>query len=129
MLIFGHAHIPHEKLYHIASIEAIKHTPSNATLLFDFDEEVFELIGHAQVNDISFAVNVTSLKEAILVENLDASYILIGSSLANSVQKAADTYLFDAKILVHAKDEDMIEELASQGVDGLIFAEAIIKVS
>ena len=129
MLIFGHPRIDHEKFYHIASIEAIEHTPSNSLLLFDFDAEVFELIEHAQTNALSFAVNVASLKDAILAENLDATYILINSDMATSVQKAADTYLFDAKILVHAKDESQIEELASEGVDGLIFAEAIIKVS
>ena len=129
MLILGHPHIDHEKLYHINSIEAIEHTPSNSLLLFDFDAEVFELIEHAQTNALGFAVNVSSLKDAILAENLDATYILINTDLATSVQKVADTYLFDAKILVHAEDESLIEELASEGVDGLIFAEAVIKVS
>ena len=129
MLILGHPHIDHEKLYHVGSIEAIEHTPSNSLLLFDFDTEVFELIEHAQTNALNFALNVSSLKDAILAENLDATYILINADLATSVQKAADTYLFDAKILVHAKDEGLIEELASEGVDGLIFAEAVIKVS
>ena len=129
MLIFGHPRIEHEKLYHIGSIEAIEHTPSNSVLLFDFNDEVFELIEHAQSNSLSFAVNVTSLKDAILAENLDAKYILLTMDIADSVQKAADTYLFDAKILVHTRDESSIEELASKGIDGLIFAEAIIKVS
>jgi len=129
MLIFGHPRIEHEKLYHIASIEAIEHTPSNSVLLFDFNDEVFELIEHATTNALSFAVNISSLKDAILAENLDAKYILINEDIAASVQRAADTYLFDAKILAHAQDESVIEDLASKGIDGLIFAEAIIKVS
>jgi len=129
MLIFGHPHIPHEKLYHINSIEAIEHTPSNSILLFDYDDEVFELIEHAQENALGFAVNITSLKEVLICENLDATYLLITQALASQVQKAADTYLFDAKILVHIEDEDTMENLAQIGVDGVIFAEAVIKVT
>lgn len=129
MLLFGHAHIPHEKLYHIASIDAISHTPSNATILMDFDENVYELIEHARANAICFALNIHSLREAILAENLDVKYILCSPKQAQSIQKAADTYMFDAKILVHSEDENLIEELASGGIDGIIFSEAIIKVS
>ena len=129
MLIFGHPHIPHEKLYHINSIEAIEHTPSNSVLLFDFDNEVFELIEHARENALEFAINITSLKEALICENLDARYLLITQTLASQVQKAADTYLFDAKILVHIEEEDTMESLAQIGADGVIFAEAVIKVT
>jgi len=129
MLIFGHPHIPSEKLYHIGSIEAIEKTPSNSTILFDYNEEVFGLITYSLENELHFALNIASLKEAIICENLDAKYLLVSSELALSVQKAADTYLFDAKILVHAKNEDEIQDLASEGIDGIIFAEAIIKIS
>ena len=129
MLLFGHPHIPHEKLYHISSIEAIEHTPSNSVLLFDFDKEVFELIEYAKENALEFALNIFSLKEAIICENLEAKYLLLSTELASSVQKAADTYLFDAKVLAHIKDEDDIEDLASEGIDGAVFAEAVIKVS
>lgn len=129
MLLLGHPHIPHEKLYHVNSIEAISNTPSNSTLLFSYDGEVFELIEHANANGLPFALDVTSLKDAIIGENLDAKYILLDHKIAKSVQNAADTYLFDAKILVHAQNEKSIEELANEGIDGIIFAEAIIKVS
>ncbi|MDF1880212.1 hypothetical protein JHD50_02650 [Sulfurimonas sp. MAG313] len=129
MLIFGHPHIENEKLYHINSIQAIEHTPSNSVLLFDFDAEVYELIEYAKENALEFALNISSLKDAILGENLDAKYLLLSQELAYPVQKAADAYLFDAKILVHGENEDIIEGLASKGIDGLIFAQAIIKVS
>ena len=129
MLLFGHPHIEHEKLYHVSSIEAIEHTPSNSVLLFDYDNEVFELIEHARENALEFALNISSVKEAIICENLEAKYLLLSDELAPSVQKTADTYLFDAKVLVYITDENAIEDLASEGVDGAIFAEAIIKVS
>jgi len=129
MLIFGHPHIDNEKLYHVSSIEAIEHTPANSVLLFDYSNEVFDLISHARVNALQFALNVTSLKDALFAENLDAKYILVSYDHASVIQKAADTYIFDAKVLVHVEDESNMEDLAQRGLDGIIFAEAIIKVS
>lgn len=129
MILLGHPHINSEKLYHVNSIEAIAHTPSNSVLLFSYDKEVFELIDHAYKNALEFAVDVHSLKEAIICENLNAKYILIDKEIASSVQKAADTYIFDAKVLAHIENDDEIEALASEGVDGAIFSEAIIKIS
>ena len=129
MLLFGYPHIPSEILYHVGSIEAIDHTPSNSVLLFSCDEEVFELIEFAKINSLEFALDIQNLKQAIICENLNAKYLLVDKGLAKSVQNAADTYLFDAKILVHIKDVDDIEELASEGIDGAILPEAIIKIS
>ncbi len=129
MLLFGHPNVPSEKLYHVSSIEAIAHTPSNSCLLFSFDPEVFELIEYANSNALEFALDVSTLKEAIIAENLDARYLLVQNDIANDVQKAADTYVFDAKILVHTTDEGMIEAFANEGIDGVIFPEAIVKIS
>ena len=127
MILLGYPHVQHEKLYHISSIEAIEHTPSNSTLVFSYNSEVFDLIEHARDNSLEFALEVSSLKDAIISENLDAKYILLKREIAKSVQRAADTYLFDAKILVHIEDENSIETFANDGIDGVIFAEAIIK--
>lgn len=129
MLLFGHPHVEHEKLYHISSIEAIEHTPSNSVLLFTYNNEVFDLVAHAHANALEFALDITTLKDAIISENLDAKYLLVRHGIAKSVQRAADTYLFDAKVLVHIEDEKSIETLADEGIDGVIFAEAIIKIS
>ena len=129
MLIFGHPFIKNEKLYHISSLEAIEHTPSNSTVLLTYNADIFEFIEKATQDRVDFAIDITSLKDAIICENLNAKYILVPHEIAKSVQKAADTYIFDAKILVHAKDENSIEELAEEGIDGIIFSEAIIKIS
>jgi hypothetical protein len=129
MLLFGHPQILNEKFYHINSIEAIAHTPSNACLLLTYDEEVFELIEYARENDLAFAIDVSNLTEAIICENLDAKYLLVNDEIAKRVQTAADTYLFDAKVLVHIKEEEAIEALAEEGIDGAVFSEAIIKIS
>ncbi len=129
MLLFGHPHVPNEKLYHVSSIQAIANTPSNSCLMFSFDQEVFELIEYAKSNTLEFAIDVSTLKDAIICENLEAKYLLVNDEIANDVQKAADTYVFDAKVLVHITDEDKIEALANEGIDGVIFSEAIVKIS
>ena len=129
MLLFGHPRIPNEKFYHVNSIEAVAHTPANSCLLFGYDEEVFELVEHARENDLPFALDIPTLTAAIICENLGAKYLLVSDTIAKSVQKAADTYLFDAKVLVHVKDEEEIEALAEEGIDGVVFSEAIIKIS
>jgi len=129
MLLFGHPRIINEKFYHVNSIEAIAHTPSNTCLLFSYDEEVFDLIEHARENDLAFALDIASLSEAIICENLNAKYLLVDDEIAKSVQTAADTYLFDSKVLVHIKDEKEIEALAEEGIDGAVFSQAIIKIS
>jgi len=129
MLIFGHAHIPSENFYHVNSIEAIEHTPSNTTLLFSSDEEVFEMVNFAKENSVNFALEIKSLQEAIIFESLDAQYLLVKKELAKKVQNAADTYLFDAKVLVHLEDEENFEDLIEEGIDGVVFSEAIIKIS
>ncbi len=129
MLLFGHPNVKNEKLYHVNSIEAIRHTPSNSCLLFSYDEEVFELISHARANGIAFALDVSNLKEAVIGENLDAKYLLLSEEICVRVQKAADSYLFDAKVLVHIDDEEEIGSFADKGIDGAIFSQAIIKIT
>jgi hypothetical protein len=129
MLIFGHPHLPSETLYHIDGIEAIASTPSGATLLFGWDEANLDLVTHCRANDLPFALDVASVKEALFAQNAGARYILVENTLAKSVQKVAETYLFDAKVLTRIAHESQIEAVAYEGIDGVIFAEAIVKVT
>ena len=129
MLIFGHPLIPSETLYHIEDIEAVPNTPPGATLLITFDEAHLDLVTYARANDIPFALQVDSVKALVLGENLGCRFALVESTLAKSAQKVAETYLFDAKILCRIKDDAQIEPMAFEGIDGVIFAEAVVKVS
>lgn len=129
MILFGHRFIASESFYHIDSVSSIKKTPSNSLIYLDFNEENLDIIDHLISNDIKFALHVTSIKEVVYAENLGASYIVLEQNLAKDAQKIANEYLFDAKILAHADDENEIEDLAYQGVDGAIFLKAIIKIS
>lgn len=129
MLIFGHPLIPSPMLYHVECIEAIAQTPSQAAVVFEMNACNHDIIAHCRANELPFALFVASVKEALFAERLDARYILTDDVLAKSVQKVAEAYLFDAKILARITDESQIEVIAFEGIDGVIFPEAIVKVT
>ncbi|WP_345973073.1 hypothetical protein [Sulfurimonas diazotrophicus] len=129
MLIFGHPHLASDPFYHIDSPEAIATTPAGSTVLFAWGIANLDLVSYCNANDIPFALEAGSVKEALFAENAGARFILVESALAPSVQKVAETYLFDAKVLAYIEDETQIEAMAFEGIDGVVFAEAVIKVT
>ena len=129
MIFFGHKFLKSEHFYHVETIYSIAKTPSNSTIFLNFDEKNLDIIDHLFINQIKFALHVRSIKELVYAHALGALYVTVEKQLAKNAQKIANDYLFDAKILVHVEDEDEIEELALLGVDGVIFAKAIIKIS
>ena len=129
MLLFGHRFITSERFYHIDDIDAIAHTPPNSLLYLNFSENNLDIVEHMHANHLKFALECTTLTEVIYANALDAAYIVVDEELAKSAQNAADAYLFDAKILVHIDSDEKIEAMASEGIDGLIFSEGIVKIS
>jgi len=129
MLFFGHRFIDSEHFYHISSIDAISNTPPSSTIYINFNEDNLEIIKYAILNDVKVALHVESVSEIVYGCALGVSYLIISKELAKTAQNLADTYLFDAKILVNISDEKEIEELAILGVDGVIYSNAIIKIN
>ena len=129
MLLFGHRFIESEKFYHINDVASINNTPPSSTLFLDFSEENLDVIQHFNENDLSFVLRVQNITQLIYANALNADYIAVDKDLAKSAQNIAESYLFDAKILVMSSDERDIEELALLGVDGLLCATAIIKIN
>ena len=129
MLLFGHPLIPSQKFYHISSQEQIVHTPPSSTLYLEFEDESIDLINYLRHNDIEFALSISTITDAILAHNLGARYIVVPKEIVKSIQNIAENYLFDAKILVHSQDHTEIEEYALLGIDGILFYEAIVKVT
>jgi hypothetical protein len=128
MLIFGHEYLKSERFYHISSTESIEHTPPNSLLFLEFDKRNLDIINHMQDNDLNFALEVSTLKEALFSEHLGSKYIICKNDIAKSIQDRAEHYLFDAKILCRIEDDSQIEVLAVEGIDGVIYGDAIIKV-
>jgi len=129
MLIFGHRFIPSGSFYHIQSIEAILNSPPSSTIYLDFNEENLDIINHLKENNISFALNVKNITQIIYASALNASYIVVEKHLTKIANEIANNYLFDAKILIHIKDENEIQEMAIIGVDGVLFTNTIIKIN
>ena len=129
MLIFGHRFIPSDAFFHIFDIESITKTPPSSKIYLEFSENNLDIIEHLRLNNITFALEVHTITELIYASSLDASYICLHPKLAKTAQSIAENYLFDAKILVHVTKETEIEEMALLGIDGVVFPEAIVKVS
>ena len=115
MLILNHPKIESPKLYKILSIKDIKNTPSNSIVWFDFD---FDILNFCKKNEVKSAVNISNIKEAIYANSLEATFLMCKFSLAKGVQKIAENYLFDAKVIAFI-DERLIEKAVEAEIDGV----------
>ncbi len=122
MILIGDPNIEYENIEKIASIEDIKQSTPNGTVLFDFD---FEILKYTKLNDINSAVTVHSIKEAIYASKLSAKYIIPRINILVQVQKIADNYMFDSKILAVIENSDEIEKIAFDEIDGAIYKELL----
>ena len=129
MLLFGHRFIESEKFYHISNIRGIHNTPPSSTLFVNFSEDNLDIIKHFNDNNLNFVLRVQNITELIYANSLNADYIAVDKELAKSAQNIAESYLFDAKILVMSNEESDIEEFALLGVDGILCSNAIIKIN
>lgn len=129
MLLFGHPYIPYRPFYHIDSVEALRHTPSGSVVALYFVPENLDIIDHLRHNKVPFALHVKTPSEAVLAENLRASYLIVRPEEGSEIQKIAEHYLFDAKVLGFIDDPKRLEELIERRLDGAIFPEAIIKIT
>jgi hypothetical protein len=129
MLIFGHRFIPSDSFYHISNIEDINHTPPSSTLYLAFDESNLDIITHANENGVAMALSIKNIEQLIYASSLKARYIIVQKEMAKTAQNIAETYLFDAKIVVKIEDEEEIEEIAILGIDGVLLSNAVVKIS
>ena len=129
MLFFGHKFLESEKFYHVFDIDTIIQTPPSSIMYLEFSEKNLDIISYMNKNKIEFALKVENITALVYASALGASYIVLNQELAKTAQKIAENYLFDAKILVHIESEKDIEEIALLGIDGVIFTEAIIKIT
>ena len=125
MIIIGHPDIPFDPLYYVDTVDEFAETPPNSTLWLGAFQEAKAVAKHCYENLIANAVMAESVNDALLANALHARYILADDVLAPKLQKIAETYLFDAKIMVPVSDENEMERVAEAGIDGVIFQTAI----
>ncbi len=124
MIIIGDNLIPHKTFTYIDSIMEIEHTIPNSILIFSYDEN---LLMYTRKNSLSVAVIVSSIKEAIYCNALHSNYIICDKKLAKTIQKVADNYMFDSKILAIIEDNEEIEKIAIDEIDGVIYSALLNK--
>jgi len=128
MLIFGHPWIESRRFVKVFSLDEIEKTKTKDILLMEPMNVSIDLVHHCRKERLPFAVTIGTLKEALLANSLEASYILCQHEQAIEVQKIAEKYLFDTRILVLIEDERQIENMARFGIDGVVFPQAIVQI-
>lgn len=123
MIIIGDSLVPSSKLFKISKIEEIKNTKPNSTLYFTFKDEILK---YCFENSLDFAVKIKSIKEAIYANALNAKYIVVEKKLAKKVQKIAENYMFDSKVLAIIEKSDEIEDIAKLQIDGTIYKKSLV---
>ena len=122
MIIIGDKLVPFEEVIYIKNIENIKYTKANSTIIFDYDEKTLE---YSYKNNLSSAVVVSSIKEAIYCNSLNVKYIISEKNLACEIQKIADNYMYDSKNLVIIDSNEEFEQTTIAQIDGVIYRELI----
>lgn len=118
MIILGDSLIAYEDVFRVYHKEQISESPSNSTLIFKYNPE---LLQYASKNELPSAVMIGTLKEAIYANALNAKYIIANKSLAKEVQKVADNYMFDTKVLAIIESNEEFEQIALDEIDGVIY--------
>lgn len=118
MILIGiHPAIDTEKTVVFAgSIDAIDHTPAGSLVVLDFQQNDLFFYG---ATETPLAVRVKNVREFVLVAATKARYAIAGLELARELQKLADHYLYDIKVLAEAKAESL-EQVAQAGIDGIL---------
>ena len=124
MILIGDNLIPHKEFSFIDSILDIEDTVENSTLIFNYDEN---LLLFCRKNALSTAIVVSNITEAIYCNALNSKYIICDKKIAKSIQKIAENYMFDAKVLAMIESRDEIEKIALSEIDGVIYTSLLNK--
>ena len=121
MLIFGNEYIESPHFIAISAIEEIDTTTPKDILYLQEFKAPYLLAKHCAKNSLTYAVKVSSLKEALFANAFNASYIIAQTTLAKELQSIADNYLWDAKVLAIISNDNDLETIAKASIDGAIY--------
>jgi len=122
MILIGDKNIECESIQKITSISDILSTPSNTTILYDFN---FEILHHTQKNNVNSCVVSKNLQEVIYASNFAVKYIVVKKSISKQAQDIANNYMLDSKILVIIDTDDEIVDNALDEIDGVIYKKVV----
>ena len=122
MIIIGSKDIPYDIIKKISSIDDIKNTQANSTLLFNFD---IKILKYTQANNLNSAVKINNIKEIMYSSIFEAKYIIVPNNLLIQAQIIANNYMFDSKILAIIQNDDELEKAILNEIDGVIYKHII----
>ena len=122
MIIIGNKHIPHNAFAKINNIDDIKNTKPNSIIVFNYD---IELLKYCYNNNIQNAILISNIKDAIFCNSLNWVYIIVEDNIAKKIQNIAINYMFDSKILQIISNDEQIEQVAINEIDGCIYKEIV----
>ncbi len=109
-----------EKFQKVTTLEEIKTTKPNSTLIFDYCDSSIEVYNFCKINDIPYGVKINTIKELIFISNLNAKYAFADNiENAKIFQTIANEYLLDTKIILFIDSLEDIEKIAPFGIDGV----------
>ena len=109
-----------EKFQNVTTLEEIKTTKPNSTLIFDYCDSSIEVYNFCKINDIPYGVKINTIKGLIFISNLNAKYAFADNiENAKIFQKIANEYLLDTKIILFIDSLEDIEKIAPLGIDGV----------
>ena len=129
MLILNHPQIAPLTLCYVASKEEVEKTLPNDFLILNCDNSAntLALARLLKENNTSYAAMPTSIYEALTLVNLNVRFLLTWNlEMAKTLQKLAEIYLFDCKILlcvnkdIESQMQSDIEAAANLGIDGVL---------
>jgi hypothetical protein len=109
-----------ETFVRVTTIEDIKNTPSNSTLVFHYCDSSLEVFNFCKQNNIPYGVIISSIKELIFVSNLKAKYVFTDIlENASDFQKIVNEYLLETKVVYFINSLEEIEQVAKLGIDAV----------
>jgi len=119
MIILNDKRFSDEKFFYAKTLEDISNSPNNSTIIFKYNEDDIKLYKFCQTNNISYGVEIDSIKEFIFIINLNAKYTFCNSiELASTIQKIADNYLTQTKVIIKTSFE-LLEKAVLHAIDGI----------
>jgi nicotinate-nucleotide pyrophosphorylase len=119
MIILNDNRFNDETFYKVSNIEEILSSSKNSTIIFKYNKADINLYKFCKEHNIEFAVEINSVEEFIFLINLNAKYALVDNlKLAKTLQKLADNYLTQTKIIVKSSIKN-IENIAMNEIDGI----------
>lgn len=130
MKIIGHPLIPHQDFSNIKTIQDISHVLPNAMIWWEaLKDKDCALARFCQENQIPYAVEIQSLRELLIYTNLEAKYLIASKKSILPFQSILKEYVLDSLLLCKISKESEMENLALQGIDGVIFESLLLKTS